>query len=87
MGQTTTSNSITDSASQVFTSDSDTVTLTFTNEGSDNVYIGSDNSITDSNAFPIFAGEELKCNDYIGDWYAICASGETSTLRIDKETV
>ena len=87
MGQATTTNAITDVVSQVLTSNSSIVTLGLTNTGSDTVYVGSDNNVTDSNGFPIYAGEELKCNDYVGNWWAICATGEASTIRVDQEVV
>lgn len=87
MSQTSSTITITDTATQAVTSNTDLKMITFTNTGSSVIYLGTDNSVTSSSGFPLGAGEIMKNNDYIGDWYGICATGESSTIRVDLEVV
>ena len=83
MGQSSEIATITETASNIISSNSLIKRLTITNTGSATVYLGTDNAVTDTTGFPITTGEVLEGNDYIGNWYAICASSENSNLRID----
>ncbi len=59
--------------------------LVLKNTGTDIVYIGSDNSVTASNGFPLDAGETYIDTDYAGIYYGICDTGDSSTIMFLEE--
>jgi len=61
--------------------------LQIKNTGTDTVFIGSNSSVTASNGFPVEAGEKLNINDYSGDYYGICNTGDSSTMMFVEEDV
>lgn len=77
--------SMSNSATTIIVANTDRKKLLLKNTGTSNVFIGSDNSITASNAFPILTGSTFNCNDYTGIYYGICDTGETSTIEFIEE--
>jgi len=76
---------ITDTATSLVSANSDRFQLTITNNGESTVYIGNDASVTDTNGFPIVSAGTYKDTAFLGQYYIICASGETSAVSYIEE--
>jgi len=55
------------------------------NLGTNTIFVGSDSSITTSNAFPINSGETLNISDYTGEVFGIVATGTEDASYIEED--
>lgn len=79
--------SVGDTATFIISSDVNRKKVLFKNTGGNVVYIGSDNSVTNLNGFPLEVGESFLCSDYTGNWYGVCDSTESSTIMLFDEVI
>lgn len=76
-----------DTPTLIITNNEDRKRLYFKNVGVTTVYIGSDDSVTASNGFPIRTQEEFINNDYAGEWYGISESSEDNDVLFMEESL
>jgi len=81
-----------DSAASIISSNTNRRKLILNNTGGSVVYIGNDNSVVDTannanGGYPIGVGVTFYLNDYTGDIYGICASGDTSEISVIEEVI
>lgn len=78
--------SITDAgATQIVASNTDRTKATIKNTGTKTVYLGSDNSVTSSNGFPLLVNTTLEDTSTVTSWYGRCAVGESSTIKAEEQ--
>jgi hypothetical protein len=79
--------SVTDaSASLVVAPNTDRISILIANEGSSEVYIGPNDTVTDANGLPVLANGTLTEDSggtkmYTGPIYARCSTGESATVK------
>ncbi len=77
--------SVTDTVATLVSANTNRTKITIKNAGTDTVYIGWDNSVTDSDGVPIYANETYEDDSSQSAIYIICASGETATAHFFEE--
>jgi len=73
------------SATSIIVSNTSQKSRTLKNTGSETVYVGSDNSITISTAFPVHVGDEFEFGDYNGVLYGIVETTSTTVEFIEDQ--
>lgn len=76
---------ITDSATLIVASNTGRYEVLITNNGENTIYLGTDNSVTDTTGFPLAAEGSYKDRVGLTDYYAICASAETSNADFTEQ--
>lgn len=77
--------SIATSATQILALNTSQKKRLITNVGSATIFIGSNNSVTTSNGFPLLVGENLNIGDFNGTVYGIVASGSEDLDFLEDE--
>ena len=77
--------SMTQTVGAIISANSLRKSLTLTNIGSNDVFIGNDGSVTASNAFKLAPGDTFVDEVYTGAYQGICDTGLTSTISYIEE--
>lgn len=77
---------ISDTFIQILVANPSIVYLKIINTGTNVVYLKNTNGVT-TDDFPLNSNEEFFCNDYIGDYFAICEIGNVGNIRVEYEVL
>jgi len=77
--------SVGNTATSIISSNTNRKVLNIKNIGNNTVFLGTDNSVTTSNGYPLEPQEEFVCNDYTGQWYGIVASGTETVDYVEED--
>lgn len=72
---------VTDAAGLIVASNANRKQLIMKNIGNVPIYIADDNSVTAANGLPILGGKTFNQNDFTGDVYGICDTGESADME------
>jgi hypothetical protein len=77
--------SVGNTATSIIPSNTDAKVRKINNLGTNTIFVGSDSSITTSNAFPIEVGETLDISDYTGEVFGIVAASTEDASYIEED--
>jgi len=77
--------SVGNTATSIIPSNTDEKVRTLKNIGSNAIFVGSDSSVTTSNAFPVEPGETLDVSDFTGEIFGIVAAGTEDANYIEED--
>jgi len=79
--------SVTDAATLIVSASADRIKVTIKNTGVKTMYLGSNNSVTSSNGFPLLPNTTLSDTSTVTAWYGICVSSESSTAKAEEQDI